>query len=97
MHKPFTIYKRPTRKKKRFIYYVQFREENGRRKTAVSSGKTTRAEAEIWAYERLEEEQYVANRNLRFEVYAKNWFLWDKCKYLNRKRTRGEYSRSYAE
>ncbi len=46
MHKPFTLYRRPTRKKKRYVYYAQFRDENGNRMTAVSSGKTTRADAE---------------------------------------------------
>ncbi len=66
MHKPFTIYRRPTRKKKRYIYYIQFRDEAGRRKTAVSSGKTTRAEAECWAYERLKESLGAPHRDLRF-------------------------------
>ncbi len=97
MHKPFTIYRRPTRKKKRYIYYIQFRDEAGRRKTAVSSGKTTRAEAERWAYERLKESLGAPHRELSFGAYAKSWFLWDECEYLRRKRNRGDYSKSYAE
>ena len=35
--------------------------------------------------------------NTAFSVFAKDWFIWDKCSYLERKRSRGEYSRNYAE
>ena len=97
MYLPFTLYRRPTKKKRRFIYYVQFRNLHGHRMTAVSSGKTTRAEAEQWAYQRLQESGLTANQNVRFAAYAADWFIWERCRYLERKRRRGDYSRSYAE
>jgi integrase len=34
---------------------------------------------------------------VRFGVFAENWFLWDECDYLKRKRARGSYNRSYAD
>jgi hypothetical protein len=46
MHRPFTVYRRPTTRKKCYVYYMQFRDEDGNRMTAVSSGKTTRAEVQ---------------------------------------------------
>ena len=82
MHKPFTIYRRPTRKKKRFIYYIQFRDEHGRRLTAISSGKTTRAEAEKWAHEQINGVAIIPSLVQRFGDYAQNWFRWDLCEYL---------------
>ena len=100
MYKPFTVYKRPTTRKKRYIYYIQFRDQNGNRMSAISSGKTTRAEAERWAYERIQEGAVTspkAGKEQKFKDFAKNWFLWDECEYLFRKRNRGEYSKSYAE
>ena len=56
MYRPFTVYRRPTHKKKRYIYYIQFRGEYGRRMTIVSSGKTTLAEAEQWSFEQINRE-----------------------------------------
>jgi hypothetical protein len=47
MHKPFHIFKRPTTKKGKFVYYVQFYDEDGERMTARSSGQTSRAAATI--------------------------------------------------
>lgn len=97
MHRPFTVYRRSTTRKKRYVYYIQFRDEDGNRMTAVSSGKTTRAEAERWAYNKLKDGYVPSVKEPKFKVYAQNWFIWDRCDYLLRKRNRGDYSRSYAE
>ena len=59
MHMPFTLQKRPTTKTNRYIYYCQFRDSHGKRMTAVSTGKTTKAEAYKWAQERYESEAVV--------------------------------------
>lgn len=97
MTQPFTVFRRPTTKKKKYVYYAQFRDARGRRTTAVSTGKTTKAEALAWA-----QEQYASGNRLRTKCptlgeYGEPWFLWDRCDYLGRKRERSEYSRSYAE
>jgi len=65
--------------------------------TAVSSGKTTRAEAERWAFDQINREVDNPSPGQKFRDYARTWFLWDQCEYLHRKRNRGHYSRSYAE
>lgn len=49
MHKPFSLYKRPTTKKNKQIYYCQFYDESGNRLTARSTGQTSKAAAENWA------------------------------------------------
>ena len=97
MTQPFTVFRRPTTKKKKYVYYAQFRDERGRRTTAVSTGKTTKAEALQWAQERFSAGARLRARCPKLTEYAENWFLWDQCQYLERKRARGEYSRLYAE
>lgn len=97
MYKPFTLFKRPTTKKRKYIYYCQFRDENGKRMTAVSTGKSTKAEAEAWAYNKISKGKVGRIHPLRFADFAKDFFVWDRCKYLAKKKERGSYSKSYAE
>jgi integrase len=98
MKKPFTLYKRPTKKKNRYIYYVQFRDYEGNRLTAVSSGQTSKSAAEVWAYEKLKEGSIKSLKDPKFSVFAQNWFVWGrKCPYLKKCLNRGSYSRSYAD
>jgi integrase len=97
-HKPFNLYKRPTTKKNKYIYYVQFYDTSNKRLTAITTGQTTKSAAENWAYEQLKKDLIVIKRNLSFSQYAKDWWLWDKCKYIKSKLMRGSaISRSYAD
>ena len=50
-----TLHRRPSRKKGRYIYYGQFRDEDGNRETAVSKGMTNRAAASSWARKQIAE------------------------------------------
>ena len=95
--KQFTLYKRPTKKKNKYIYYVQFRDSNGNRMTAVSSGATSKSKAETWAINQLVNGLAKTSENPKFSTFAKNWFIWGKCKYLERQINRRDYPRSYAE
>lgn len=52
-HKPFSLYKRPTRKHNHYIYYAIFYDDSGKRRTAISTGQTTKAAAKNWAHEQL--------------------------------------------
>jgi hypothetical protein len=47
--KSFHLHKRPTTKKNRFIYCVQFIDETNPRLNARSTGQTSRAAAKRWA------------------------------------------------
>ena len=54
MRKPFSLHRRPLTKAGRYMYYCQFwNAELGRYETARSSGCTTKAAAEAWAYAQL--------------------------------------------
>ena len=50
---PFSVFKRPTRRRKHFIYYVKIRDPAGQYSTALSSTKTNKADANKWAYEQI--------------------------------------------
>jgi hypothetical protein len=80
--KNFHLHKRPTTKKNRFIYYVQFIDETNRRLNARSTGQTSRAAAEKWAVKQLQKGTYASKKDITFAKYAEDWWLWDKCKYI---------------
>lgn len=96
--KPFSLQKRPANakeaqkkrdgKKFRIIYYCQFRDENDKYMTAVSTGESSKAAAEAWAYKALEDGSYNKNNYLTFEDYSQGWWNPDICEYCkDRSRT----------
>lgn len=97
-HKPFHLYKRPTRKKNKYIYYVQFYDEDGNRLSGRSTGQTTKAAAETWTYEQLKRGYIKTPKNITFGQYAQDWWTWDKCIYIKSRKLRGKpLSRSYID
>jgi integrase len=97
-HKPFHLYKRPTKKPGKYIYYVQFFDEAGNRMTARSTGQTSKAAAETWAVEELKKGLVKTQRNILFSQYAEDWWIWDKCSYIKGRIARGAtLSRSYTD
>ena len=73
MHNPYNLYKRPTTKKNRYIFYVKFYDPEGNRLTAMSSGQTSRAAAEVWAHEQLKKGIITTEKNITFGKYAEDW------------------------
>ncbi len=68
--RPFSIYKRLVGRKKRLVFYVQFRDENGKRLSAISSGQSSRAAAETLAIELLKNGTIPTKAHLTFGKYA---------------------------
>lgn len=94
----FSLNKRPTKKKSRFIYYVRFRDENGNYLSAVSSGKTNRAAAEQWAYAMLESGILPQKRQMHFAQYAADFWDYELSRYIQGRLARGfSFSRRYAD
>jgi integrase len=86
---PYSIHKRPTKKKNRHIYYVKFRDtDTGKYTTAVSSGCTRRDDAVRWAEARLV--SGVGRRSdVTFRDYATGF--WDRCgRYAQGRIVRGK-------
>jgi integrase len=96
-HKPFSIYKRPTTKKTKHIFYVQFYDDDGNRLPGRSSGQTSRAAAETWAHEQLKKGLISPQKDITFGKYAEQWWIYNKCPYIQGKLARGfELSRVHA-
>ncbi len=96
--KPYGVYKRLIGEKKRVCYYVQFRDEKGRRLPGRSSGQSSKSAAEVWAIEQLSKGIIPSRANLTFIKFAESWFIWGKCEYIQRKLDRGiSISRGYAD
>ncbi len=88
-HKPFNIYKRPTTKKNINIFYVQFYDDDGNRLPGRSSGQTSRAAAETRAHEQLKKGLISPMKDVTFGKYAEQWWVYDKCPYIQGKLARG--------
>ncbi|MBE3064946.1 MAG: hypothetical protein IMZ69_08000, partial [Spirochaetes bacterium] len=97
MHSPFTLHKR---RSKRFgaVYYMQARDESGRRLSALSTGETSKAAAQTWAVEYLR--RGGSRQNQTFAQYAeeRHWWEWGACLYCQGKVARDQsISRNYAD
>jgi integrase len=96
---PFTLYRRSTSKKNRYLYYAKIKEELGEYR--VSTGCTSRAAAENWVLKHLAEREEEKKRNkqkrkqLTFGEFAKD-FWEESSRYVRSKRARNySFSRAY--
>lgn len=90
--RPYSLNKRPTTKKNKYIYYVRFRDpETGKYLSAISSGCTSRAAAANWADEKLRTGIVLApgKRNITFAGWVKDFWDPKGSTYIQGKIARG--------
>lgn len=99
--KLFSVHKRPTNPKekekkaagKRFhgVFYVQFKDEDGRYGTARSTGQTSRGAAEGWAVKQLREGKVVTRTSMTLSQWVERAQWWEpgKCRYMKRREAEG--------
>jgi integrase len=90
--RPYSIQKRPSSKKNRSVYYVQFRNpETTKYMTAVSSGQSSKSNAQNWADEQIKSGKVIVSdkKNIFFESFAKEFWDWDTSPYVKGKLARG--------
>jgi integrase len=90
--RPYSIQKRSTSKKNRSLYYVQFRNpETTKYMTAVSSGQTSKSNAQNWADEQIKSGKVIVSdkKNIFFESFAKEFWDWNTSPYVKGKLARG--------
>jgi integrase len=94
MAKPYSVFKR----KRKRIYYAMFRDENGTRSAAISTGQSSKAAAERWCIEFLKKGGTLpTGGRLTFEQFAADWWIYDRCPYIKGRTARGFHiSRGYA-
>lgn len=91
--RPYSIQKRLTTKKNRFRYYIQFRNpETGSYMTAVSSGASSKGEAQNWADDQIKAGKIILTdkKNILFDAFTKDFWDWDKSTYVRGKLARGQ-------
>lgn len=83
---PFTLYRRYSKRRRRNVYYVQFRDaDSGKRSSGICTYQTDKNKARAWSYELLKNGLKIEKSNMKFSQYAEKWFVYDECKYIQRK------------
>ena len=98
---PYTLIKRKTKNGKNVFYYRTY-DQDGRRTTAKSTGKTSIGQAKQFCQELIEKGLLIPDKEMTFEAYSAEWWIWGKCKYLKGKldrspKTKPSVSKTYAD
>jgi len=80
------------------VYYYRIYSPEGKR-LRISTGKTTVKDARNYLDELIKEGTLIPDKkkDTTFSAFTENFFLWDKCQYVERKRERNGVSREYVE
>lgn len=84
---PYTIFPR-TLKSGKIVYYYQFRDENGIRSPAYSTGTSNKAQARRFCNQLYNEGRFQKNSSQLFKTFTENFFN-DDSTYLKWKTTSG--------
>lgn len=84
----FYLHRRRTKDSKRNVYYVQFADASGHRGTAMSTGCTTRADAERWAQQRVKRTDRPGQQPT-LEDFARDFFDWSTSAWIRRQHAKG--------
>ena len=71
------------------VWYYRTYDDAGRRTTARSTGCRTKTAAHAYCRRLLEEGRLIPDRPVRFAELAQDFWVWDRCPYVKRKRVRG--------
>lgn len=86
----------PRKAKKGRVYYYRTYDENGRRTPGCSTGMRSREAAKAFCDELLVSGRLMPDpkeRPIKFDQFAKDWWLWDECPYVKIRRARGTPTR----
>ena len=90
--KDYSLYKRPT-KKGINVYYYRTYDEFGNRTIGRSTGKTSKTLAERYCNDLLRRGELIPVKDVYFNDYAVNWWVWEKCSYIRNKLARSPSNR----
>ncbi|MCD6397149.1 MAG: phage integrase SAM-like domain-containing protein, partial [Spirochaetaceae bacterium] len=82
---PFTLYPRKNKSGKNVFYYRIY-DENGIRTAGKSTGQTSKTAARNYVTDLIRNNQLTVEKDISFEVYAKDWWIWGRCGYIKMKR-----------
>jgi integrase len=97
IHNDFTLYFRVVPSGKRVVYFYAY-DENGKRLYGKSTGETTLTAARVKCNRLFKDGVLAAKKNYvpTFAEYAKGWWEWDTCPYLQKRRKRYNLTEGYA-
>jgi len=98
IHNDFTLYFRVTPSGKRVVYFYAY-DENGKRTNGRSTGQTTKTAARVLVNKLLKEGGLLPKKDEvpTFGEYAVNWWDWDNCEYLKKRRKRANLTQNYSD
>jgi len=76
------------------IWYVYTYDKQGKR-VGRSTGHTTKTAAERWVKLKMQRGEIAPGSADRFGVWAADWWIWGKCKYIQSRR--GQVGHSHAD
>jgi hypothetical protein len=81
------------------VYYYYAYDGDGNRRGPWSTGQTSGTAARNYCNRLLKAGLIIPNNGakLTFEEYAVDWWDWEKCKYLKKRRKRRNITQSYAD
>ncbi len=88
---PYSYYKRKTKSGKTVFYYRTYDEED-RRTSGISTGCTTFASFRHYMAELIRKGELIPKKDMRFADFTENFWIFDKCKYVQMKNNRKENS-----
>ena len=78
-----------TMKAGRVVWYYRTYDGDGQRTTARSTGCHTKTAAHAHCQALVKAGRLIPDKPVRFAEYSKDFWVWGKCKYVQRKLTRG--------
>jgi len=98
IHNDFTLYFRVIPSGKKVVYFYAY-DENGKRTQGRSTGQTNKTAARVTVNRLLKEGALLPKKDSAptFGEYAANWWDWEKCEYLKKRRKRANLTQSYSD
>jgi integrase len=98
IHNDFTLYFRVVPSGKRAVYYYAY-DEGGKRLNGKPTGEATLTAARLKCNRLLKAGVLVPRRGHipTFAEYAVDWWDWEKCEYLKKRRKRSNLTKKYAD
>ena len=80
------------------VYYYRTYDSEGNRTPGRSTGQQTITAAKTYVENLLKKKNNLLTKGeLTFGKFAENWFLWDRCSYVRKRREGSGIGRTYVE
>lgn len=85
---PFNLFKKTLNSGAKVYYYVTYDKMNRRKQ--FSTGCKTKSEALKYCFDLFKKDELINTKNILFTTYTKDWYIYDKCPYVQSLLARGK-------